>query len=198
MPPVTPIWQSKCLSFLRSFKKHEPIIEPHDKPLPAVCESYPGEGKRSASGPGPASESFRPDKTRTCSAPPCGQSPPEDVPAFRGSSPSRVCGRTILSFRRSRCFFFASVSFVSVTDNSEISLATAVSVVCSHAFSAGEGKSIKASIIVSIFRESASMLAFSSPIRSSYRRISSESAASMTLDQSSWSSQVRKATSKSA
>jgi hypothetical protein len=42
------------------------------------------------------------------------------------------------------------------------------------------------------------MLAFSSPIRSSYRRISSESAVSMTLDQSSWSSQVRKAASKSA
>ena len=46
MPPVTPIRQSKCLSLLRSYKNHEPIIEPGDIPLPAIRESYLGERKK--------------------------------------------------------------------------------------------------------------------------------------------------------
>jgi hypothetical protein len=46
MPPVTSVRQSNCLSLLRSYKNHEPIIEPGDIPLPAIRESYLGERKK--------------------------------------------------------------------------------------------------------------------------------------------------------
>jgi len=62
MPPVKSIRQSKCLSLLRSYKNHEPIIEPRDIPLPAIRESYLSERKKVVfSG---TSFGFRPDKNQ--------------------------------------------------------------------------------------------------------------------------------------
>jgi hypothetical protein len=156
------------------------VIEHQEVPLPAIREGHPGKGKEVILRFG--------DQLRAVFVP---IEPKRDPGYLAGDLRSKARpGFETLRFReravddigvqKVAVFLFASVSFVSVADNSDLWLATAVSIARSRAFSAEEGKSIKASIIVSISRISASMLAFSSGIRCPHRRISSESAISMT------------------